>query len=127
MLQLFAESNDVLMDSLDKIAVDATPQLPKTRAEWAGWKSNPALVPAGVVDMEERFCSVSLDIIGRAVFNYDFASTTAESPVVQAVYRRLKEAEFRTTAFVPYWELPGASMLPSQRAFRRDQDLLNAI
>merc|ERR1719379_3323913 len=125
MLQLFAESNDVLMDSLDKIAVDATPQLPKTRAEWAGWKSNPALVPAGVVDMEERFCSVSLDIIGRAVFNYDFASTTTESPVVKAVYRMLQEAEFRTTAFVPYWELPGAHLLPSQREYLRDQELLN--
>jgi cytochrome P450 len=75
--------------------------------------------------MEERFCSISLDIIGRAVFNYDFASTTRESPVVQAVYRLLQEAEFRTTSFVPYWELPGAHLLPSQQAFRRDQALLN--
>ena len=32
-----------------------------------------------VVDMEERFCSVSLDIIGLAVFNYDFGSVTKES------------------------------------------------
>merc|ERR1719171_2228335 len=75
---------------------------------------------------EERFCSVSLDIIGRAVFNFDFGSTTAESPVVQAVYRLLQEAEFRTTSIVPYWNLPGADLLPSQRSFRRDQDLLNA-
>ena len=29
-----------------------------------------------IVDMEERFCSVSLDIIGLAVFNYDFGSVT---------------------------------------------------
>jgi len=27
---------------------------------------------SAVIDMEERFCSVSLDIIGLAVFNYDF-------------------------------------------------------
>merc|ERR1719171_892982 len=74
---------------------------------------------------EERFCSVSLDIIGRAVFNYDFASTTAESPVVQAVYRLLQEAEFRTTSFVPYWDLPGAHNLPSQKKFLEDQALLN--
>jgi cytochrome P450 len=125
MLQLFAESNDVLVDSLDAVA-GPLPQLPKTPAEWKAWKTNPALVPAGVVDMEERFCSVSLDIIGRAVFNYDFASTTTESPVVQAVYRLLQEAEFRTTSFVPYWELPGAHLLPSQQAFRRDQELLNS-
>ncbi len=36
-----------------------------------------------IVDMEEKFCSVSLDIIGRAVFNYEFNSVTAESPVVR--------------------------------------------
>ena len=28
--------------------------------------------PGKVVDMETLFCSVSLDIIGKAVFNYDF-------------------------------------------------------
>jgi hypothetical protein len=36
-----------------------------------------------VLDMEETFCSVSLDIIGRAVFNYDFGSTNSESPVIK--------------------------------------------
>jgi hypothetical protein len=36
-----------------------------------------------VLDMEEKFCSVSLDIIGRAVFNYDFGSTNKESPVIK--------------------------------------------
>ena len=46
-----------------------------------------------VVDMEERFCSVTLDIIGKAVFNYDFGSVTKESPIVKAVYRVLREAE----------------------------------
>jgi cytochrome P450 len=125
MLQLFGESNDVLVDSLDKIAVSEAPPLPRTPAEWKAWKANPGSAPAGVVDMEERFCSVSLDIIGRAVFNYDFGSTTAESPVVQAVYRLLQEAEFRTTSFVPYWELPFAHLLPSQKEYRRDQALLN--
>ena len=110
------------MESLDAIAGPA-PQLPKTPAAWKAWKENPALVPEGVVDMEERFCSVSLDIIGRAVFNYDFGSTTAESPVVKAVYRLLQEAEFRTTSFVPYWQIPGAHLLPSQAKFLSDQVL----
>ena len=40
--------------------------------------------------METEFCSVSLDIIGKAVFNYEFGSVTAESPVIQAVYCALK-------------------------------------
>eukprot|EP01040_Poterioochromonas_malhamensis_P003666 gene3666-3917_t len=40
-----------------------------------------------VLDMETEFCSVALDIIGKAVFNYDFGSVTKESPVVKAVYR----------------------------------------
>lgn len=41
--------------------------------------------------METEFCSVSLDIIGKAVFNYEFGSVTKESPVIQAVYSALKE------------------------------------
>jgi carotene epsilon-monooxygenase len=43
------------------------------------------------LNMETEFCSVSLDIIGRAVFNYNFSSVTTESPVVKAVYRALQE------------------------------------
>jgi cytochrome P450 family 97 subfamily B polypeptide 3 len=35
------------------------------------------------VDMETLFCSVSLDIIGKAVFNYPFDSVTKESPVIK--------------------------------------------
>ena len=44
-----------------------------------------------VLNMETEFCSVALDIIGKAVFNYDFGSVTKESPVIQAVYSALKE------------------------------------
>lgn len=43
------------------------------------------------LNMETEFCSVSLDIIGKAVFNYEFGSVTSESPVIQAVYCALKE------------------------------------
>ncbi len=45
-----------------------------------------------IVDMEEKFCSVSLDIIGRAVFNYEFNSVTAESPVVRVRESYLPDA-----------------------------------
>ncbi len=46
-------------------------------------KLNRAADQGQLVDMEEKFCSVSLDIIGRAVFNKDFNSVTAESPIVK--------------------------------------------
>jgi hypothetical protein len=106
MMRLFAECNGPLLQELSRATADGD-----------------------VIDMEEKFCSVSLDIIGRAVFNYDFGSVTTESPiikvfnqsatlaagqhvaephpspVVQAVYRVLKEAEHRSSSFIPYWKV----------------------
>lgn len=110
MITLFAECNSGLIASLYE-ASDAS----------GG--------PAEQVDMEEKFCSVGLDIIGSAVFNYKFDSSTKESPVVKAVYRCLREAEHRSTAFIPYWTVPGLSgkysLLEGQRTFARDLELLN--
>ena len=37
-----------------------------------------------VVDMEEEFLNLGLDIIGLGVFNYKFGSITTESPVIKA-------------------------------------------
>jgi len=104
------------------------PRLPLDVADWPRWKKLGFCPSADdVVDMEERLCSTSLDIIGRAVFDYDFKSATEESPLVRAVYRCLAEAERRTTAVVPVWLLPGADFwVPSQRAFAKDLKLLNA-
>lgn len=80
------------------------------------------------LDMEEKFCSVSLDIIGRAVFNYNFGSTTNESPVIKAVYRVLREAEHRSSSFIPYWTLPFAdTLIESQVEFKADMKLLNNV
>ena len=81
-----------------------------------------------VVDMEERFCSVTLDIIGKSIFNYDFGSVTKESPIVKAVYRVLREAEHRSTSFIPYWNLPYADQwMGGQVEFRQDLTMLNDI
>ncbi|CAB9509766.1 Psoralen synthase (Fragment) [Seminavis robusta] len=81
-----------------------------------------------VVDMEERFCSVTLDIIGKAVFNYDFGSVTKESPIVKAVYRVLREAEHRSSSFIPYWNLPYADQwMGGQVEFRKDMTMLDDI
>jgi cytochrome P450 len=81
-----------------------------------------------VLDMEERFGSVTLDIIGKAVFNYDFGSVTTESPIIKAVYRVLREAEHRSSSFIPYWNLPYADQwMGGQVEFRRDMTMLDDI
>lgn len=81
-----------------------------------------------ILNMETEFCSVSLDIIGKAVFNYDFGSVTKESPVVKAVYRALQEAEYRSTSFIPYWNLPFANLyLKNLQEFEKNMALLNDV
>mmetsp|Transcript_807 Transcript_807/g.1698 ORF Transcript_807/g.1698 Transcript_807/m.1698 type:complete len:618 (+) Transcript_807:152-2005(+) len=105
MIGQFAYCNRPLFESLNKLA-DTT----------------------GKVEMEEKFCSVALDIIGKSVFNYDFGSVTNESPVIRAVYSALVETEHRSMTPAPYWELPLANQLvPRLRKFNSDLDLLNTV
>jgi cytochrome P450 family 97 subfamily B polypeptide 3 len=81
-----------------------------------------------VINMETEFCSVALDIIGKAVFNYEFGSVTSESPVIKAVYSALKEAEHRSITPLPYWNIPLANQLvPRLRRFNADLRVLNDI
>lgn len=81
-----------------------------------------------VLNMETEFCSVSLDIIGKAVFNYDFGSVNKESPIVKAVYRTLQEAEHRSTSFIPYWNLPFANMyLDNLKEFELNMKVINNV
>lgn len=56
------------------------------------------------VNMEEKFSQLTLDVIGLSLFNYNFDSLTADSPVIDAVYTALKEAEARSTDILPYWK-----------------------
>ncbi|KAJ0027232.1 hypothetical protein Pint_35784 [Pistacia integerrima] len=56
------------------------------------------------VNMEEKFSQLTLDVIGLSVFNYNFDSLTTDSPVIDAVYTALKEAELRSTDILPYWK-----------------------
>lgn len=60
------------------------------------------------VEMESEFSSLALDIIGLAVFNFEFGSVSKKSPVIEAVYGTLAEAEHRSTFYFPYWKIPGA-------------------
>ena len=80
------------------------------------------------VDLEERFGSLALDIIGSAVFNYDFDSVKKESPIIKAVYEALKETEARSMSFIPYWKLPLAKQwLPQLQRFHANMDMLNGV
>merc|ERR1719191_1506494 len=78
------------------------------------------------VDVEERLGSLALDIIGRAIFDYDFNSTNDESPVVKAAISTLKEAEHRSMTPFPYWNIPFATdIVPRQVEFKKNIALLN--
>lgn len=108
MTGMFGGCTDVLVQKLDGLVEAAD-----------GGKSP-------VVDMETEFSSLTLDIIGKAVFNYDFGSVCKESPIIKAVYRVLREAEHRSVSVLPYWKIPGAtSVVPRQRAFADDMRLIN--
>jgi len=105
MIGQFGYCNSPLIDSLNQLA-DKT----------------------GKVEMEEKFCSVALDIIGKSVFNYEFGSVTDESPVIKAVYSALVEAEHRSMTPAPYWDLPFANqVVPRLRKFNSDLYLLNNV
>lgn len=80
------------------------------------------------LNMEEKFTSVSLDIIGKAVFDYDFGSVNRESPVVKAVFTLMREAEHRAQSVIPYWNLPGAAnVFRDQKAHEENLLLLNCV
>jgi cytochrome P450 len=105
MVGLFGYCNKPLIESLNKIA-DTD----------------------GKCEMEEKFCSVTLDIIGLSVFNYEFGSVTKESPVIKAVYSALLEAEHRSMTPAPYWDIPLANqVVPRLRKFNSDLKILNDV
>ncbi|KAG6494494.1 hypothetical protein ZIOFF_049526 [Zingiber officinale] len=62
------------------------------------------------VNMEEKFSQLTLDVIGLSLFNYNFDSLASDSPVIEAVYTALKEAEARSTDILPYWKAKEAFM-----------------
>ncbi|CAJ1384543.1 unnamed protein product, partial [Effrenium voratum] len=90
-------------------------------------KSLRAAAAAGkAVDMEERFGSVALDIIGKSVFNYEFGSVEGESPVVKAAIQSLREVEHRAQTPLQYWKFPLMDLLVErQREFTENMKLLN--
>lgn len=67
-------------------------------------KLQPYAQDGRAVNMEEKFSQLTLDVIGLSLFNYNFDSLTTDSPVIEAVYTALKEAELRSTDILPYWK-----------------------
>ncbi|XP_038982736.1 carotene epsilon-monooxygenase, chloroplastic isoform X2 [Phoenix dactylifera] len=68
-------------------------------------KLRPYAANGAAVNMEEKFSQLTLDVIGLSLFNYNFDSLTSDSPVIDAVYTALKEAEARSTDILPYWKI----------------------
>ncbi|XP_054803888.1 protein LUTEIN DEFICIENT 5, chloroplastic [Prosopis cineraria] len=78
------------------------------------------------VEMESLFSRLTLDIIGKAVFNYDFDSLTNDTGIVEAVYTVLREAEDRSVAPIPFWEIPiWKDISPRQRKVASALKLVN--
>ena len=79
-------------------------------------KLSAAAATGAALDMEACFSQLTLDIIGKAVFNYDYNALTTDSPVIQAVYTALKETEQRATDLLPIWKVPFLAIFdPRQR------------
>lgn len=67
------------------------------------------------VNMEAKFSQLTLDVIGLSVFNYNFDALATDSPVIDAVYTALKEAEARSTDILPYWKFKAlCKIIPRQ-------------
>jgi len=70
---------------------------------------------------------MALDVIGKAVFNYEFGALREETPLIKAVYRVLRESEHRSTFPLQYWNIPGAmSIVPRQKQFAEDIAMINS-
>ncbi|KAI3724228.1 hypothetical protein L2E82_35999 [Cichorium intybus] len=78
------------------------------------------------VEMESLFSRLTLDIIGKAVFNYDFDSLTKDNGIVEAVYTVLREAEDRSVSPIPTWEIPiWKDISPRQKKVNEALKLIN--
>ncbi|ESQ33655.1 hypothetical protein EUTSA_v10007138mg [Eutrema salsugineum] len=103
MISLFGEASDRLCQKLDSAASTGE-----------------------VVEMESLFSRLTLDIIGKAVFNYDFDSLTNDTGVIEAVYTVLREAEDRSVSPIPVWDLPiWKDISPRQRKVATSLKLIN--
>jgi cytochrome P450 len=105
MVTLFGASATRLADKLDGFADPADPK---------------------TVNVEDELYAMALDVIGKAVFNYEFGALKEETPLIKAVYRVLRESEHRSTFPLQYWNIPGAmDVVPRQKQFKEDIEAIN--
>jgi cytochrome P450 len=105
MVTLFGASATRLADKLDGFADPADPK---------------------TVNVEDELYAMALDVIGKAVFNYEFGALKEETPLIKAVYRVLRESEHRSTFPLQYWNIPGAmDIVPRQKQFKEDIEAIN--
>ncbi|CAA7026710.1 unnamed protein product [Microthlaspi erraticum] len=103
MISLFGEASDRLCQKLDSAATSGEE-----------------------VEMESLFSRLTLDIIGKAVFNFDFDSLTNDTGVIEAVYTVLREAEDRSVSPIPVWDIPvWKDISPRQRKVATSLKLIN--
>ncbi|KMZ61681.1 hypothetical protein ZOSMA_50G00980 [Zostera marina] len=89
-------------------------------------KLNDAALEGRSVEMESLFSRLTLDIIGKALFNYDFDSLSNDTGIVEAVYTVLRESELRSTSPIPTWEIPiWKDISPRQRKVNASLELVN--
>ncbi|GBG86175.1 hypothetical protein CBR_g41079 [Chara braunii] len=127
MMSLFVQCADKLCNKLDA-AIDAEEGLQGGGGGGGGEGGGGGGGGGGgpVVEMEAEFSRLTLDVIGKAVFNYEFDSLTKDSPVIQAVYTTLAEAGARSTAILPYWKIGLLrAIVPRQRRVTAAMDILN--
>ncbi|KAK9160165.1 hypothetical protein Syun_006506 [Stephania yunnanensis] len=105
MIGLFGQATDRLCKKLDAAASDGED-----------------------VEMESLFSRLTLDVIGKAVFNYDFDSVTNDKGIVEAVYTVLRESERRSTSIIPVWNIPiWKDISPRQRKVTAALKLINDV
>lgn len=66
-----------LEEMLDRVFAESALQL--------NTKLAAAAASGRAVDIEASFSQLTLDVIGKAVFNYDFNALNKDSPIIQAV------------------------------------------
>ena len=68
------------------------------------------------INIEACFSQLTLDVIGKAVFNYNFDALDKDSTIIQSIYTALKETESRATDLLPFWKVPALGwFIPRQR------------
>ncbi|CAL5192762.1 unnamed protein product [Lathyrus oleraceus] len=103
MIGLFGQATDRLCQKLDTAASDGED-----------------------VEMESLFSRLTLDVIGKAVFNYDFDSLSNDTGIIEAVYTVLREAEDRSVSPIPIWDIPiWKDISPRQRKVAASLKLVN--